>query len=344
MYMWYQQATECIVFLPDVARLEDRDNRADALTIQCDERTSLFDIASFVRSDWFRRGWTLQELLAPSTVLFYNTDFEYIGSKEDLREHIAEATQIAGWYLADPSDVRKATIATRMRWASRRQTTRQEDEAYCLLGLFGINMPLLYGEGRKSFVRLQLEIIKSTDDESIFAWEGFNSWMEAEGPWHGLLSPSPQPFANRSTSDAEIMRDPDSEYRHPYSMTNGGLKLTLEIPDDDLSRKHLVSTGTDIEPYSILLRLNCAEFSAKGIRAMAVKFGFHIKRDGRIMRGYRQGNLEYGPLDSWKSDEDNQCPFGNAEERGCCAVVDHERWDSETRVKKWKVYFPQDGT
>lgn len=62
------------------------------------------------------------------------------------------------------------------------------------------------------------------------------------------------------------------------------------------------------------------------------------------MRGYRQGDLEYGPLDSWGNEEDNQCPFGNAEERGCCAVVNHERWDSETRVKKWKVYFPQDGT
>ena len=65
---------------------------------------------------------------------------------------------------------RSACVAVRMSWASKRETSRVEDVAYSLLGLFNVNMPLLYGEGRKAFYRLQLEIVKNSDNESIFAW------------------------------------------------------------------------------------------------------------------------------------------------------------------------------
>jgi hypothetical protein len=126
IYSWYQQATECFVFLSDLASLKDRHSMADAPMHQCGEHTSPSNIANLVRSDWFERGWTLQELLAPSTVLFHNIEFEYIGSKTELREHISEATQITAWYLTNPSEVPKATVATRMRWAWQRDCTSHQ--------------------------------------------------------------------------------------------------------------------------------------------------------------------------------------------------------------------------
>jgi hypothetical protein len=69
-------------------------------------------------------------------------------------------------------DFRSCNVATKFSWAALRETTRPEDQAYCLMGLFGINMPLLYGEGSRAFMRLQRKIIASSNDESIFAWEG----------------------------------------------------------------------------------------------------------------------------------------------------------------------------
>lgn len=205
MFSWYQRAKVCFAYLSDVnpssSTREVRDSR------------------------WFTRGWTLQELLAPETVLFYDTDWCLLGSKQDLHADIWSATGIHSDYLTGAEPLEKATIAQRMSWAANRQTSRKEDIAYCLLGIFGVNMPMLYGEGVKSFIRLQEEIIKVSRDLSIFAW-GFKM------PWSyhsGVFAPSPREF--RHCSNIEHVGWPaNCDLSEPYYFsTNKGLQIHLPI-------------------------------------------------------------------------------------------------------------------
>ncbi|KAF4629228.1 hypothetical protein G7Y89_g8916 [Cudoniella acicularis] len=108
-----------------------------------------------------------------------------------------------------------------MSWESRRVTTRIEDQTYFLLGLFGVHMPPLYGEGENAFMRLQLEIINKTDDDSILAWDGDGH--------HGLLTPSPFAFFWSSS----VVRDVWDPRRPPHSISSKGLCVHfLLIPND----------------------------------------------------------------------------------------------------------------
>jgi len=125
--------------------------------------------AQFAKSRWFTRGWTLQELLAPPVVRFYSAHWVFLGSRDVLGSQITDITRIDRDFLQG-RDLRLASIAQRMSWAALRETSRREDIAYCLLGIFDIHMPLLYGEGTKAFIRLQEEIMKSVFDYSLFAW------------------------------------------------------------------------------------------------------------------------------------------------------------------------------
>ncbi|KAE9378532.1 HET-domain-containing protein [Stipitochalara longipes BDJ] len=167
MFRWYREADVCYAFLDDVCSSE---NPAEASS-------------SFRRSRWFTRGWTLQELLAPSV----------IGTKRSLSSVISKLTKIDQRTLNDCT-WDHTSIARKMSWASSRQTTRVEDEEYSLMGIFDVNMPLIYGEGQKAFYRLQLEIMKSSDDESIFAWVPNFKNGHREQPSYGLLAQSPKDF------------------------------------------------------------------------------------------------------------------------------------------------------
>ncbi|KAK5189439.1 hypothetical protein LTR99_008018 [Exophiala xenobiotica] len=144
MWAWYRDATECYVYLGDVSVRPQRDIAADD-----------FDEASreqFRSARWFGRGWTLQELLAPTKELFCNNRWEVIAEKSVIGEELSKITKIPLVFLdgtVSPSDNKLCSIAMRMSWVSRRQTTRIEDMAYCMLGLFDVHMPLIYGEGRK---------------------------------------------------------------------------------------------------------------------------------------------------------------------------------------------------
>ena len=150
MYRWYRDAVVCYVYLEDF------------------EPASLFSNRfAFRKCRWFSRGWTLQELLAPNIIQFYNRDWEELGTKSSLQQAISDASGIRLVHLFDTST---ACAATKMSWASNRSTTRTEDRAYCLLGLFDVHMPLLYGEHAHAFQRLQAEILRHGDDDSIFAW------------------------------------------------------------------------------------------------------------------------------------------------------------------------------
>lgn len=151
MYQWYKEAQVCITYLSDV--------------LSADNPSRL--LSSFKTCKWFKRGWTLQELIAPSMVEFYGRnkegDWTEIGTKLSLQRAIFEATGIPIEVLKT-GDVRDISVAKRMSWASRRETTREEDRAYSLMGLFDINMPMVYGEGKRAFVRLQEEIMKISNE------------------------------------------------------------------------------------------------------------------------------------------------------------------------------------
>lgn len=164
------------VHVPDAAESGQNEDGSDGLL------TKLEDCR------WFTRGWTLQELLAPSILLFYDSGGYYFGSKSSLTQQLAKITGIDIKYLQGLEDITTASVSCRMSWASKRRTTRRENIAYCLLGLFDINMPLLYGEGAGAFQRLQEEIIGKSSDETIFAWT-----KDDNGP-SSLLAESPECF------------------------------------------------------------------------------------------------------------------------------------------------------
>jgi hypothetical protein len=150
MFQWYSNATKCYVYLNDVSASAD-----DATTQHPPPR--LWESA-FRHSRWFRRGWTLQELIAPSSVEFFSVQGTRLGDKKTLEPYIHEITGIPCQALQG-EDLDNFSAAQRLSWADNRQTKRQEDRAYCLLGLFSVFMPLLYGEGEHAFARL-LEVIQ----------------------------------------------------------------------------------------------------------------------------------------------------------------------------------------
>lgn len=150
MYQWYRKATRCYVYLTDVSVTEDEvDNSVSSQPWE----------AAFRKSRWFTRGWTLQELLAPTSVEFYSVQCTRLGDKKSLQQCIHEVTGIPHEALQGES-LANYTVAARMSWAENRRTTRKEDKAYSLFGIFAIFMPLMYGEGDHAFIRLQEEIDK----------------------------------------------------------------------------------------------------------------------------------------------------------------------------------------
>ncbi|KAH7077057.1 hypothetical protein FB567DRAFT_596248 [Paraphoma chrysanthemicola] len=153
MYEYYAKSAFCIAYLDDI---EDLPNDEDALT----------------RATWFSRGWTLQELLAPKKLYYYSRDWKKLGSKSGLSRQTSLASGIHENILLVPHLSQRACVSEKMSWAACRTTTRAEDQAYSLMGLFGVHMPPLYGEGAENaFRRLQLEILQKTNDHTLFAWD-----------------------------------------------------------------------------------------------------------------------------------------------------------------------------
>lgn len=153
MFRWYRDAARCYVYLSDVSAgaSSSRDQ-------------------SFLNSRWFSRGWTLQELLAPKFVEFFSSEGHLLGSKDSLFQEIATTTRIPVEALCGKA-LSKFSVNERMSWAEKRETKREEDAAYCLLGLFDIQIPLLYGEGRQNALRrLRNEIKSSGELGRILKW------------------------------------------------------------------------------------------------------------------------------------------------------------------------------
>lgn len=194
MFEWYRLARICFAYLVDVV---DQDLK---------------------HSVWFSRSWTLQELVAPEHVHFFSGSWKFIGTKDELAEDVSKVTGISADVLRYKINIYDLSVARRMGWARKRQCRRVEDIAYSLLGIFDINMPLLYGEGKKAFRRLQEEIIKQIPDHTIFLW---SSTPEDDGR---LLSPSPDRFDPNC-----ISRSKRSDQSKPFTVTNLGLSITVSL-------------------------------------------------------------------------------------------------------------------
>ena len=238
MFRWYQRAEVCYVYLSDV-----------------DSKGTTHSPPSIIHdSRWFTRGWTLQELLAPAVVVFYDKHWTEIGTKRSLQKEISSETGIQHDHLFSPMD---ACIAVKMSWASRRTTARREDIAYCLLGLFDLNMPLLYGEGEKAFFRLQYELLQSGgDDESIFAWEDVNHQFFM---YSGILAPSPAAFA--SSGNIEKL---DIPYGHRLvsNLTRKSMLAVFLVPQAEVAREPEDSSFRDKLPF---ITLRCERKTENGI-------------------------------------------------------------------------------
>ncbi|KPM44901.1 hypothetical protein AK830_g1652 [Neonectria ditissima] len=232
-FRWYQTAQCCFVYLEDVG-----------------SRDSAVVGAEFEASRWFTRGWTLQELLAPRTVEFFDVDWNHLGNKRDLASALLQRTPIHEKALLD-GDFSSASVAQRMSWAAERQTTRPEDMAYCLLGIFDISMTMLYGEGEKAFIRLQEEILKEYDDHSIFAWD--SSAVPESAHTIGTLATHPSFFKDA----AKI--EPHPSGGDPPVVTNKGIQISLPLME------------LQINPGQTLGMLSC---SLQGDVASAI--GIHL--------------------------------------------------------------------
>ena len=223
----YRGAAFCYTYLDDVSK-----SGANAASLKQ---------ASGEPAGWFKRGWTLQELLAPAPrqMTFFDAHWRAINTKFDLAEVIESITRIDARFVREHEDFRNASIAQRLSWVAGRTTTEKEDIVYSLFGILDISLTPMYGEGEGgAFMRLQQEIVKECPDESIFAWtapaeslphhDRSSSWDREE--W-GLLAPSPdcfrdshdiivgRPFRDRPTSGITV-----KPYGVCFPMTHKELK------------------------------------------------------------------------------------------------------------------------
>lgn len=255
MFRWYKKSKMCYAYLEDI---QDIHNSSD----------------SFTRSRWFSRGWTLQELIAPSRVLFFDAHWRRIGSQVDDADAIAGVTGIDSALLQHARSPNNYSVAQRFSWAAGRQTTRPEDRAYSLLGLFDVFMPLLYGEGDRAFVRLQHEILKTTTDLSILAWPSSLS-PTSDAP----LAFSLNDFANCGSID-KIYDSIQLEGAQEVAVGPLGLRMTVPIIDFPTSypRKRFAAIfkcqhSFDVTTF-VALKLTADSEASKAQDAMAFRIGW----------------------------------------------------------------------
>jgi hypothetical protein len=237
MFRWYKNAALCYVYFSDAIWSPD----TGIMSLRLRE------------SRWFTRGWTLQELIASTNIDFYSADWQKISTKEEICPLLSSITGIDEGVLKGTMALEDASIARRMSWASHRKTTRVEDQAYCLLGIFDINLPLIYGEGTKAFRRLQEAIMYTTHDQSLFAWgrivdspSGVINQDQELGhepiPWKpieerekllGLFAASPADFAeSRDIAPLSHRYAHLLNRRRPPTVVNGGPLVDLVFHKD----------------------------------------------------------------------------------------------------------------
>ena len=324
MFKWYEDSEVCYAYLSDVSThhpeweywrdffsqarssLHDSDSIQEvqsAMHKSCKDGTKFEPrftgtfMEEFVSSVWFSCGWTLQELLAPRKLQFFNRFWQDIGDKYLLLGPLHAATRIPPAVLAKVQGMDEVSIAEKMSWASGRTTTRTEDRAYSLMGIFKVSMPMLYGEGNNAFVRLQEEIIRRTEDMTFLCWQ-------AESVSYDLFATSPAGFAvhlpvakMHSDSDmdffsgrgvfqgvSELCRYGRSD--KPFTLTNQGLSITLYLIP--WMNRVLVMPIHGLNQYSNWARVPCLHFAVDNQYGL-VRIGFRCEE---WISTRREGSIE----------------------------------------------------
>ncbi|KAK0610796.1 heterokaryon incompatibility protein-domain-containing protein [Immersiella caudata] len=238
MFVWYAGAQVCYVFLAD-----------------CHASASALDASTWTFK-WCSRGWTLQELVAPYNVHFYNATWEFLGNRHTLADQISACTGIDKLILRRHRDscpraraqekpiprysmcfechtvnssrrlLDSFSVATRMSWVANRHTTRDEDIAYCILGIFNVHLPLLYGEGcQRAFNRLQEAIVNRSNDQSLLVW----GYSPAPGSPQRVAGLCVQPTLAISPASFRYPCEPVPELSQNYGMTMTGFDLIVDV-------------------------------------------------------------------------------------------------------------------
>ncbi|KAI1028299.1 hypothetical protein LB503_002113 [Fusarium chuoi] len=265
MFQWYRRAAKCYTYMADVPHEQD-----------IWESTSRFSTSS-----WFTRGWTLQELLAPAEIHFFDETWSLIGTKEELASEIEDITGISRKFLLGWVDFHQASVAQRMSWASKRMTRRDEDIAYCLLGIFNVTMPMIYGEGRKAFERLQLKIMEQTTDDSILAWGVKVQGMEFEsqtGPREdntsaGIFATSPVDFAKCGRIVPKAL---DPTCITTFAVSRGYIRTSLKLQStkNGVAYGHLNYGLENTTEGIIAIPLHCTTPSTSTVREYIRPIGY----------------------------------------------------------------------
>ncbi|KAM0246208.1 hypothetical protein ACHAQJ_010299 [Trichoderma viride] len=239
MFRWYRRAKICYAYLSDVPGDENPKMQG----------------SKFQTSRWFQRGWTLQELLAPKILRFYSLEWCYLGTKGSTCASITKATGIPRQYLLGIAALNNASVAQRMSWAAHRDTKRKEDLAYCLLGIFDITMPMIYGEGGdQAFFRLQEQIMKTTRDDSLLAWgiemdeqlAGDSSQVSAGK----ILAAAPSDFAN---SGNIVRHERSLTFAGSVNMSGGSLQAYLSLLTTPAGKiVGLLNCGPESSPKQVI--------------------------------------------------------------------------------------------
>ncbi|KAF4983161.1 hypothetical protein FZEAL_1384 [Fusarium zealandicum] len=260
MYKWYQDAAVCYAFLEDVSanHHNSSEQSASSKTMPLATTTGV----GLTNSRWFTRGWTLQELIAPRHVEFYDTEWNFIGEKQNMVPELRTITGI-DTLVIQGGPLEQVSIAKRMSWASHRETRRPEDTAYSLLGIFGVNMPLLYGEGTKAFMRLQEQILRQSDDHTLFAWRATPVEGHKRQQVRGLFASEPSEFRNFFDG----VKQRDSKHKEPHRPKDHLVRLwDSELPRDPMTLKNrgirIRGQIQDLRPNfeqhdTVILLLNC---------------------------------------------------------------------------------------
>lgn len=242
MFEWYRLSDMCYVYLADVPCGDVPQN----------------DGSLFSRSRWHLRGWTLQELIAPERIIFLTKTWDVLGTKMSLAMSLETITGVGFDILVGRTMLDSVSVARRMSWAAWRQTTRVEDRAYSLLGIFGLHMSPIYGEGKNAFLRLQEEIIRTIPDQSTFTWgnkcaltgrfsRGGKWLLDRNSLWHhheahsGLLANSPTSFP---------------KYSDIILLASSSFAQTLNIPES-----HVPPVNCIFTPEGVSMRLICLPLS-----------------------------------------------------------------------------------
>lgn len=255
MYNWYRHAATCLVYLADV--------------------TTPSTLPSSV---WFRRGWTLQELLAPPDCLFFSARWTLLGTRSHLADAITRATTIPHDALLHYDALApRISVATKLSWAALRRTTRPEDAAYALVGLLHVpGLAVRYGEGATQAVqRLQEEIIRTSHDESIFAWQS------AAPHSGGLIAPGLDCFLGLG---AVQLRPEAYVYRGPYDITNGAVRFPVSaslVGGPKLDAKYQARKARNGRE-GILVPLYCWKLVGRTWYAVNIKIGLRGERWRRL--------------------------------------------------------------